>query len=206
MPEPIYTIGHSNHPLEHFLHLLKRHGITALGDVRSAPYSRRTPQFNREALAAALKAAGIAYVYLGRELGARSDDPAAYRDGRVQYDLLARTPLFQSGLERVKKGAAEYRLALMCAEKDPLNCHRTVLVARALAGRGASITHILGDGALETQREAGLRLAGQWKLGTDLLRAEDDLIAEAFRLQSGGMGYAVPAEKQPAENGNSGAD
>jgi len=191
MPEPIYTIGHSNHPLEHFLGLLRRHGITALGDVRSAPYSRRNPQFNRESLAAALKTEGIAYVYLGRELGARSDDPAAYRDGRVQYDLLAQTKLFQIGLDRVRKGAAEYRLGLMCAEKDPLNCHRTILVARELAGQGAEITHILADGALETQREAGLRLAGQWKLNADLLRAEDELIEEAFRLQRGGMGYAA---------------
>ena len=128
----VFTVGHSTHALDDFLALLLRHGITAIADVRSSPYSRMNPQFNRETLHAALKGAGIAYVFLGAELGARSRDPDCYEDGKVQYDRLARTAAFQRGLARVQQGAAQYRLALMCAEKEPLDCHRTILVARHL--------------------------------------------------------------------------
>src|ERR1700744_5902469 len=101
----IYTIGHSNHPIERFLALLQQHAITAIADVRSLPYSRRNPQFNSKALTVSLDALGISYVSLGKELGARSEDPACYdEDGRVQYRLLAQTPLFNQGIDRVLSG------------------------------------------------------------------------------------------------------
>jgi uncharacterized protein (DUF488 family) len=87
----VLTIGHSTHPIETFLGLLHQHGVTAVADVRSAPYSRFNPQFNKDALEHDLKEHGIRYVFLGRELGARSDDPSCYDKGRVQYGRLART-------------------------------------------------------------------------------------------------------------------
>src|SRR6266446_5531061 len=130
MVDTVYTIGHSTHTIEKLIALLKDHGITALCDVRSQPYSRMNPQFNREPLKQALRDSGILYVFLGAELGARSEDKSCYRNGQVQYDLLARTDLFKRGIERVKDGAHRYRLALMCAEKEPLDCHRTILVSR----------------------------------------------------------------------------
>jgi uncharacterized protein (DUF488 family) len=171
MAEVVFTIGHSNHPLEHFLGLLERHGIGAVCDVRSQPYSRRNPQFNRENLRQSLRERDIVYVFLGRELGARREDPACYVDGRLQYELLARTELFRSGIERVRDGAAKYRLALMCAEKDPLNCHRTVLVARRLAALGVQICHILADGGLESHADVLVRLRERLHLPeSDLLR------------------------------------
>ena len=142
MEPTVFTIGHSNHRLERFLELLKLHSITAVGDVRSSPYSRYNPQFNREPLDRDLGDVGIAYVYLGKELGARSEDPACYESGRVQYNR-ARTELFQGGLDRVQAGMKNYRLALMCAEKEPLGCHRTILVSRHLSARGVHVTHIL---------------------------------------------------------------
>ncbi len=124
----IYTIGHSTHPSEKFIELLKRHEITAVCDVRSSPYSQFTPQFNRETIQSELKKHGIAYVYLGKELGPRSDDPGCYENGKVQYDRLAKTDLFHEGIRRAKEGMKSYRIALMCAEKDPIMCHRTILV------------------------------------------------------------------------------
>jgi uncharacterized protein (DUF488 family) len=154
----IYTIGHSTHSLEEFIGLLKMHAITAVADVRSRPYSRFTPQFDREELEAALRAAGIRYVFLGKELGARSDDPACYSHGRVVYGRLAETPLFSSGLDRLLKGAQQFRICMMCAEKEPLDCHRTILVSRALQKQGVNIVHILADGALEEQPATMSRL------------------------------------------------
>jgi uncharacterized protein (DUF488 family) len=108
----LYSIGHSNHPIDEFLRLLMTAGITAIADVRSRPFSRRNPQFNKNRLAATLAEHGIAYVFLGRELGARSEDPSCYEGGKVQYARLMATALFNSGIERVVAGAGKYRVAL----------------------------------------------------------------------------------------------
>jgi uncharacterized protein (DUF488 family) len=186
----VYTVGHSNHPLEAFLALLARHRITAIGDVRSDPYSRRNPQFNREPLRDALAQAGIAYVFLGDELGARTRDPDCYEHGKVSYERLARTDAFRHGLERVERGAAEYRLALMCAEKEPLDCHRTILVARHLHERGGAVRHILASGELEAHEQTVERLKVRLGLGEDLFRAPDEVAREAFEVQGRRMGYA----------------
>lgn len=145
----ILTIGHSDHSLEQFLRLLEMHTVTAVADVRSSPYSRLHPAFNKEPLQEALAAKGIAYVFLGQELGVRSRDPSCYEGGKVQYRKLAQTELFRSGLERVMNGARSHRIALLCAEREPLACHRSLLVARELEAIGAAIEHIHPDGRLE---------------------------------------------------------
>ena len=154
----VLTIGHSTHAMEAFIDLLKRHGVTALADVRAAPYSRFNPQFNRETLTSNLDARGIAYVFLGRELGGRSEDPACYDDGRISYVRLGGTSSFQKGLDRVAQGATGHQIALMCAEKEPLECHRSLLVAPALEARGVSVAHIRSEGALECHGDAMRRL------------------------------------------------
>ena len=192
----VLTIGHSNHPLEAFMELLCRHRVTALADVRSAPWSRFNPHFNREPLAASLKARGIRYVYLGRELGGRSDDPDDYEDGHIRYDRLARTDRFKDGLDRVARGATEHRIALMCAEKEPLDCHRTLLVGRALDERGVKVAHILADGRLEPHAMAMDRLLARCGLDPegDLFRRQqprEELIAEAIVRQTERAGHAV---------------
>jgi uncharacterized protein (DUF488 family) len=112
----IFTVGHSTHPIDHFIELLHRNGVTAIADVRSQPFSRYAPQFNRAELTASLQRNGIKYVFLGRELGARSNDPSCYVDGRVQYSRLARTDDFKAGIARVINGARNERIALMCTE------------------------------------------------------------------------------------------
>ena len=142
MQQTVYTIGHSTHLRDQFLDLLSMHSITAVCDVRSTPHSRINPQFNRKEIKAALQAQDIAYVFLGKELGARSEDPACYDHGKVRYDCLARTDLFRKGLQRVQDGTKRFRLVLMCAEKEPLKCHRTILVARHLYALGIAVQHI----------------------------------------------------------------
>ncbi|HEY6923873.1 MAG TPA: DUF488 domain-containing protein, partial [Steroidobacteraceae bacterium] len=178
----MYTIGHSNHPIDGFIGLLQQHGIDALADVRSTPYSRFNPQFSKERLQAALTDAGIKYVFLGEELGARSKDPVCYDEsGRVSYRRLASTELFRRGLDRLLTGMQNHRIAIMCAEREPLDCHRTILVARELEQAGVPIAHILKDGTLEPHRHAMERLASRLKLTrTDLFRTIDELIEDAY--------------------------
>jgi uncharacterized protein (DUF488 family) len=146
----IYTIGHSNHSLEHFLALLRDSGTQAVADVRSQPYSRYCPHFSREPLQRSLQAAAIPYVFLGEELGGRPRGAEFYdAEGHVLFSLLAKTELFIAGLERVERGAAKHRIALLCSEEDPDHCHRHHLVGRALLQRGIRIEHLRGDGRIE---------------------------------------------------------
>ncbi len=192
MEGTVYSIGHSTHPLEHFLSLLRMHAVTAICDVRSKPYSRLNPQYNREALQRVLPENGIAYVFLGAELGARSQDPACVAGGRVRYELLAQTALFGAGLARVCEGARRFQVALLCAEKDPMDCHRTILVARRLEERGLEIRHIGADGEVESQAEVMQRVLGALKLPEqDLFHSSSEMLASAYELQGERLCYAV---------------
>ncbi len=177
----ILTIGHSNHPFERFLELLVQHGVEAVADVRSSPYSRFNPQYNQEELKRQLTANSIAYVFLGKELGARRNEPECYVDGKVIYDKVAKSAVFQSGIERLIHGAGKYKIAMMCSEKDPLTCHRTILIARQLASAFKNINHILEDGSIETNQEAESRLLRECKL-----QNQDFLITDVERL---GLAY-----------------
>ena len=190
----VFTIGHSNHTLANFLKLLHGHAIEVVADVRSAPYSRFNPHFSREALRGELKDAGISYVYLGRELGGRSDDPQCYQNGRICYERVARTPRFQDGLRRLTKGMAEHRIALMCAEKEPLHCHRTLLVGQALDAKGVDISHIHANGELEGHAATMDRLLASFDLHPhdDLLEEPRAVLVEAaIRKQAASVGHAL---------------
>ena len=186
----VFTLGHSTHGAETFLALLRQHGIEAVADVRSSPFSRFNPQFNREVFEQWLRSAGIRYVFLGRELGGRSEDRSCYLDGRVQYARLARSFVFRCGLQRVIRGSTRFRIALMCAEKEPLECHRTLLVARALVERGVHVAHIHSDGSLETQGAAMERLLERTGVPKDdLFRSKEELLSEAIARQEQNIAY-----------------
>lgn len=189
---PLFTIGHSTHDWPFFAVLLRRHGIDVLGDVRSTPYSRYTPQFNREVIGPALALEGIRYVYLGDEFGARRKEAACFVDGKVDYDLVAVTPSFLSGMERLKDGASRFRVALMCAEKDPLECHRTILVARQAAAF-TEVRHIRDDGSIETHVEAEARLVRESQLGdADLFASASDRLRDAYLKRAREISYERP--------------
>ena len=162
----LYTIGHSNHSLETFLSLLERHGIEAVADVRSYPRSRYNPQFNRESLTEALAERDVRYVFLGAELGGRPADPACYDEtGRARYDLIAETAPFRDGMRRLIEEANAGRVAAMCSEKEPLKCHRALLIAHSLTTEHGvdpdDVDHVRADGTLETHTEAMARLPGR---------------------------------------------
>lgn len=198
----LYTIGHSTHAIDRFISLLEMHRITAVCDVRSSPYSRYNPQFNRETVQQELKRHGIAYVYLGRELGPRSDDPECYDDGKVQYVRLSQTHLFQEGLRRIRQGMGSYRIALMCSEKDPATCHRTILVCRHLRDKDMRIRHILEDGSLEENDGTIRRLMDLLKLPeNDLFTSPEEMVERAYDMQGDRIAYVQENDKTSHESG-----
>ena len=186
----ILTVGHSNHEVQVLINLLRKHGVTAVADIRSTPYSAATPQFDRENLKPKLQSEGFKYVYLGDELGAHPQDPACYKDGKVQYRLQAKTLLFRQGLQRVISGAQKHRIALVCVEKDPLKCHRSVLIARELEAQSVDVAHILADGSIESHSDAMDRLLKESKLDrADLFRTREELVEEACTRQEHRVAY-----------------
>lgn len=186
----LLTLGHSTHPIERFIELLRGAGATAVADVRSSPYSRYSPQYSKDALRSSLADAGLAYTFLGREFGARSSDPTCYRNGKVQYTRLAQSALFADGIRRVTEGMRNYRIAFVCAERDPIECHRALLVSRAFVGRGESVDHIHPDGTLESHADLESRLLRVWKLPEgDMFKSRESFVEEAYLLQGEKVAY-----------------
>jgi uncharacterized protein (DUF488 family) len=144
----IYTIGHSNHTIEDFVGLLGQHGIKLIVDVRSQPYSRWAPQFNRELLMVDLQEAGIEYVYMGDTLGGRPTDPSLYHSGEEQpdYQRIETLGEYQAGITRLQQLAQDARTTIMCSEGDHLHCHRHLLITQTLLERGVRVLHIQPDG------------------------------------------------------------
>lgn len=189
---PVFTIGHSNHSPEAFVELLSQHEVDEVIDVRSSPSSAYLPYFNYDALSQILDDVGIDYVFLGGPLGGRPPGPSYYdADGRVLYDRVADSEFFDDGIGQVVRMADERRLALMCAEKDPLDCHRTLLLAQSLVKRGVAVVHILADGGVEDHFAALDRLVEMLKLppNGDMFRSRDEVIVEAVARQAKKVGY-----------------
>ncbi len=187
----VFTIGHSNHESDVFVTLLRKHGVNVVVDVRSAPYSRYLPHFNKQVLQATLGNAGIDYAFLGKELGGQPPDRACYdADGRIMYDKLAETAAFSNGIEYVVHNASASRIALTCSEKEPLDCHRTLLISQVLVKRGVAVAHIRADGHLESHDDAMNRLLDSFKLpyNGDLFRSREAVIEDAAARQAQRVG------------------
>ncbi len=191
----LFTIGHSNHELGVFLRLLHAAGATAVADVRSAPYSPRYPHYNREELERALSARGLVYVFLGDLLGGRPQRPSLYDpDGRVNYERVRQAAEFREGLDRLVSGLDQHTPALLCAEEDPLDCHRGLMITPALGELGLAPVHLRGDGSAETTAAMEQRLLSETGVGAGVLdglfaaAVTDDerrrLLAEAYRLRA----------------------
>ena len=145
----IYSIGHSNHEIAAFIALLRQHGIALLADVRSQPYSRYAPHFNRETLARTLEAHGIAYRHLGDALGGRPPgDEFLLADGSVDYEGLRDSEDFEQALDELIDLAREQATAMMCSEGDHHHCHRNLLITPALLARAVTVLHVQPDGRL----------------------------------------------------------
>lgn len=193
----IYSIGYSDYSFDKFLVLLNKFTIDRIIDVRSAPYSKRTPQFNRELLKVDLKERDIEYVYLGDKVGGRCSDPKVlFEDGQVDFEKVRETEVFKQGLEEIIALAqGKGCVALMCAEKDPFNCHRFVLISRALSLHGAEVRHILEDGSYVSNEELEERLLKKYKCDYSQINlfersmTKEDALAQAYRLRNKDIGY-----------------
>src|SRR5262249_35215465 len=188
MPYDLLSIGHSNLQAERFMALLTSAGVTAVADVRSVPFSRWCPWFSGKALAERLAGERIAYLALGDALGGPPRDAALYRDGVADYKAMAARPEFAAGLARVIDASARQRVCLLCAERDPLDCHRCLLVGRALCERGLTLGHIRSDGAIEPHAATEERLLALGGGEVDLFRDRAERLAQAYRRRAQAVG------------------
>jgi uncharacterized protein (DUF488 family) len=188
----IYTIGHSLHDASTFLAYLKANAVDAVVDVRSSPYSRRAPQFSRSEMKRWLAEANIRYYFSGRELGGRPDDPALYEGNRASYIKMRETDTFVSGLGKLIRAAEYLRIALVCAEADPITCHRFLLVGRALHERGLDVLHLLSNGDVESHQHGEHRLVRSLGLTqSELFAAGTEIVSEAYALQQAKVAFAL---------------
>jgi uncharacterized protein (DUF488 family) len=200
LPTEILTVGHSTLDYERFLALLRASGVNAIADVRSVPNSRNYPQFNSDTLKDELSRDGIAYVFLGAELGGRPKNPEFYCEGIADYEKMATDKNFENGINRVLSGSRKYRIALMCSEKNPLDCHRCLLVGRALADRGAMVSHILSDGKKVSHAQIEEQLIKECGHGAkDFFSEGKNRLVEAYRERSHKIGYRKPDPQVAAE-------
>lgn len=189
-PFDLLSIGHSNIPAERFVAMLQGAGVSAVADVRSVPLSRHFPWFSKNNLSARLAAEGISYLALGDSLGGRPQDDSLYREGVADYEAMARQPKFLGGLDQVLETAAQARVCLMCAEREPLDCHRCLLVAPKLAERGLSIGHILHDGTIEPHAATEERLLALDAKDHGLFAAgQSKRLAAAYRRRAQAVAY-----------------
>jgi uncharacterized protein (DUF488 family) len=189
MIDELYTIGHSNQTANDFISLLKKNSINAICDVRSSPFSKYTPQFNKKEIEKKLKENEIIYIFLGKELGARTENMECYVKGKIAYNLLANDPVFKQGIERLENGMKQYKIALMCAEKDPITCHRMILICKEVKDFVKKINHIHLNGDIETNSEAEGRLLKLYKIIPDMFKDQDECIEEAYDIQSQKIAY-----------------
>jgi uncharacterized protein (DUF488 family) len=196
----LLTVGHSSLELDGFLKLLLTHDVKIVGDVRSRPGSFRFPQFNRESLEACLASSEIKYQFLGETLGGRPSDPRAYHaDGIVNYEERRKTADFCASIDRVLELSRSSNIVLMCAEEDPLQCHRFLMICPALLDRGVTPAHIRRGGELELQREAEDRLLKLHDLtafdsGSLFISERDVALQDALRLQAQEFAFRASSE------------
>jgi uncharacterized protein (DUF488 family) len=190
----LFSIGHSNIPAERFIALLCDAGVNAVADVRSTPFSRRFPWFSGKTLAATLAQHDMAYLAYGETLGGRPHDAALYRDGVADYEAMAQRPEFQAALDRLIADVVRCRVCLMCAEREPLDCHRCLLVARAVAERGLAVGHILHDGTIEPHQATERRLLAWSGADDDLfVTGQSERLAAAYRRRARAVAYRAKA-------------
>lgn len=198
----IYTIGHSTHPIEYFIELLKLHNVNCVVDVRSLAASRFNPQYNKKALVTSLSNQGVAYLHFGEEFGARQTDPSLLdEEGRVDFEKIRNSEKFARGIERLAKGLMEgYTIGLMCSESEPLYCHRFSMISVALTD--FDVRHILKNKSMLTQSQLESNLLKMYssKLpDPDLFQAQHpdrDRLRLAYELLNKSVAYSPTSHKR----------
>lgn len=198
--QKVYTIGHSVHPIDVFLKLLNKYDINCVIDVRSTPFSKYAPQYNINEIKKTLNSNGIYYLFMGKEFGARQTDTTLFdSDGLLNFEKVIKNDQFQSGMKRVKEGLDKgFNITFMCTEKDPIDCHRSILVGRAFHDEKFDVLNIIENGNIETQEELIERLLNIYFPMRDQTTLFDyienekkdiNLIREAYRLRNKDIAY-----------------
>lgn len=192
----VYTVGYAGfHSPEDLLAALKSRGVSVLIDVRSVPRSSYFTDYNIENLSPFLRSHGIIYRNYDREFGARQTDRSFYKNGRLDFRTFRSSRQFAAGVEKVSAALDTGRIpALMCAEKDPIGCHRAIMVGKGLRDRGFQVIHLLPDGSGETQEELEARLLEVYfpdRSQMSLFGNSDDgeLIKDAYDLANDAIGF-----------------
>ena len=203
----LYTVGHSKHSLDEFLAILKHNDINCIVDVRSIPFSKICSQFNEENIKHFLKQNGIYYIFMGKEFGARRNDLSLYtKEGYLDFELTAKSKDFLEGVKRIKDGVNKgFNIAFMCTEKDPIDCHRNILVAHEFCKLGYKVKNVLYDGSIEEQQQLEIRLLDMYfknrnqgdLFGNNLESIDEkELISQAYKLRNKDIGYSISREKE----------
>lgn len=193
----IFTIGHSQHPIEHFIKLLKKNNINYVIDVRSTPYSKYAQEYDRENIENVLKQNNIKYSFMGKHFGARQEDKALYtEEGYLDFEKVVKTDKFNAALNNVKKGMENNNIALMCLEKKPIDCHRAILVGNAFYKADCNVEHILENGDLENHEQLNLELLDLYFPDRNQIsffdnRSADEYLEDAYRLRNKEIGYHI---------------
>lgn len=199
----IYTIGHSSYPLEQFLMLLKKYSINSVVDVRSVPFSRYVPYYNKDDIRRFLSARGIHCIYMGKELGAIREDRSLYSEnGFLDFNKVQQDPLFKEGINRLVTGIDKgYTISIMCTEKDPIDCHRSIIIGKVLHSLHFEVRHILDDSSFETQEQLESRLINIYFNNDSQINFLDvideqsslaDRLAKAYELRNKDIGHKPP--------------
>lgn len=204
MVNTVYSIGYSGFSINDFIDTLHTNKISLVIDVRSTPYSQYFSDYNKDNLEKILEKSGIYYRNYVSEFGARQEERKYYtHDGYLDFELFAKSPAFLSGFDKlVKSMKQDYTFALMCAEKDPFNCHRTILVARAFYNAGYKVIHLLPNKCKVTQEDIEARLLkkyfpdrNQITLFSEFL-SEEEYINQAYKKRNAEIGYSIEEEKE----------
>lgn len=198
----IYTIGHSNYPVERLIDMLKYYNIDTVVDIRGTPYSKYNVQYNKETIAHTLKEEGFIYIYMAKELAAKRQNKISYnKEGYSDFEKVVKEPDFLNGINRLRNGLEKgYKIALLGAMQDPIRCHRSILVGRALREQGFNVKHILDDYTIASQNHIEKSLLEKYfnnraQLTIDSLlgneMTEDDMINESYRFANKEIGYRI---------------
>ncbi len=204
----LYTIGHSTFDTELFLKRLQDNDIGFVIDVRSTPFSKYANQYNKDRIEKFLKENDINYFHMGEHFGARQKDTKYYPHEYLDFELFRNSDIFQKGMKNIERGLEKYNIALMCTEKDPIDCHRAIMVGRGFELDGVDVGHIMPDGNLLTQKDFNDRLLElyfpdryQYSLfDTEEKKTDEEYLKDAYILKNKEIGYIMPRKTDHAMN------
>jgi uncharacterized protein (DUF488 family) len=198
----IYTLGHSNYTIEKLIDMLKKYNINCVVDIRGTPYSKYNVQFDKEIIRYTLTKAGFIYIYMAKEFAAKRINKESYNEeGYSDFELVVNEKDFLDGIERLKNGCNKgYRIALLGAMQEPIRCHRSILVGRALIKYGFNVKHILDDYSIASQDDIEDMLLNKYFSNRNQITIDDlignslskeEMIKKAYRLANKEIGYRI---------------